>query len=283
MQVMFYLVAVLFVICILATVTTFRELPLKKSQHIESSAATTDKVDTNAPPEPAIKLQDYLKSIISMPYSLRILCITNLFCWMSHVTFCLYFTDFVGQAVFAGNPSAPPDSIQYKLYEEGIRFGCSALCGYSIACIAYSLVSEKIIKCLGLKCVYIGTICLDSLCLILMAVVKDKIIVIILSAISGIIYCTIVTIPYMLIAHYHVKKTFHVDKNGKQLSTTQVRGLGTDLAIVGACLCVAQLIVSFSMGKMMSLFGVTFAVIGTSAFFACLAAITAFHIVYLDL
>lgn len=45
---------------------------------------------------------------------------------------------------------APIDSLQYKLYEEGIRFACFALCGYSIACIAYSLVSEKIIKCLGL-------------------------------------------------------------------------------------------------------------------------------------
>lgn len=76
---------------------------------------------------------------------------------------------------------------------------------------------------------------------------------------------------------------FHVDKNGKQLSTTQVRGLGTDLAIIGACLCVAQLIVSFSMGKMMSVFGVTVAVIGTSSFFAFMAAITAFHVVYLDL
>lgn len=46
----------------------------------------------------------YLKSIVFMPYSLRILCLTNLFCWMAHVCYSLYFTDFVGEAVFNGNP-----------------------------------------------------------------------------------------------------------------------------------------------------------------------------------
>ena len=34
----------------------------------------------------------------------RWLCLTNLFCWSSLVCYSLYFTDFVGQAVFGGNP-----------------------------------------------------------------------------------------------------------------------------------------------------------------------------------
>ena len=40
-----------------------------------------------------------------MPNSLRVLCLTNLFCWMSLVCYSLYFTDFVGEAVFKGDPS----------------------------------------------------------------------------------------------------------------------------------------------------------------------------------
>ena len=40
-----------------------------------------------------------------MPMSLRVLCVTNLFCWMSLVCYSLYFTDFVGEAVFGGDPS----------------------------------------------------------------------------------------------------------------------------------------------------------------------------------
>ena len=50
-------------------------------------------------------LREYLWSIIYMPSSLRILCLTNLFCWMSLVCYSLYFTDYVGEAVFGGNPA----------------------------------------------------------------------------------------------------------------------------------------------------------------------------------
>lgn len=51
-----------------------------------------------------ISLREYVHSIIYMPKSMRILCLTNLFCWMSLVCYSLYFTDFVGEAVFGGNP-----------------------------------------------------------------------------------------------------------------------------------------------------------------------------------
>ena len=59
-----------------------------------------------------------------MPYSLRILCLTNLFCWMSLVCYSLYFTDFVGEAVFGGDPSAAPGSEKRRLYDQGVQFGC---------------------------------------------------------------------------------------------------------------------------------------------------------------
>ena len=49
-------------------------------------------------------LTQYLWSIIYMPMSLRVLCLTNLFCWMSLVCYSLYFTDFVGESVFGGDP-----------------------------------------------------------------------------------------------------------------------------------------------------------------------------------
>jgi solute carrier family 45 protein 1/2/4 len=54
-----------------------------------------------------ISLKTYLLSIVRMPRSMLVLCLTNLFCWMSLVCYSLYFTDFVGQTVFGGDPSAP--------------------------------------------------------------------------------------------------------------------------------------------------------------------------------
>lgn len=56
-------------------------------------------------PHPNASLLLYLKSIVNVPFSIRILCLTNLFSWMAHVCYSLYFTDFVGEAVFGGSPT----------------------------------------------------------------------------------------------------------------------------------------------------------------------------------
>jgi solute carrier family 45, member 1/2/4 len=57
----------------------------------------------------------YLKSIVFMPRALKILCLTNCFAWMGHIVYCLYFTDFVGEAVFGGIPDAHTDSPEYEV------------------------------------------------------------------------------------------------------------------------------------------------------------------------
>lgn len=49
-------------------------------------------------------ITQYLKSIFIMPPLMQMLCITNLLSWMAFVSYCLYFTDFVGEAVFMGDP-----------------------------------------------------------------------------------------------------------------------------------------------------------------------------------
>lgn len=59
---------------------------------------------TDVEHDPKVTLREYLLSIVYMPHSLRMVCLTNLFCWMAHVCYSLYFTDFVGEAVYGGNP-----------------------------------------------------------------------------------------------------------------------------------------------------------------------------------
>ena len=60
--------------------------------------------DQSVEGNPKVSLREYLLSIVYMPHSLRMVCLTNLFCWMAHVCYSLYFTDFVGEAVYGGNP-----------------------------------------------------------------------------------------------------------------------------------------------------------------------------------
>ena len=66
----------------------------------------SDEVNTDtekASPDQAT-LKTYLISILKMPTSLRMLCLTNFFSWSYIVCNGLYFTDFVGQGVFGGDP-----------------------------------------------------------------------------------------------------------------------------------------------------------------------------------
>ena len=62
-----------------------------------------------------VSFMTYLKSIVFMPKALRILCITNCFAWMGQIVYSLYFTDFVGESVFNGDPSADSSSEEYKV------------------------------------------------------------------------------------------------------------------------------------------------------------------------
>lgn len=104
-----------------------------------------------------VTLQDYLWSIVYMPGSLRTLCLTNLCCWMSLVCYSLYFTDWVGQAVFGGNPTAThSDSTGRKLYEEGVRYGCWGMAVYSVACSCYSAIIERLIFSWGRNVMYMS-------------------------------------------------------------------------------------------------------------------------------
>lgn len=91
-------------------------------------------------------LKVYLQSIVKMPRSLLILCLTNLFCWMSLVCYSLYFTDFVGQSVYGGDPQAPAGSYKHTLYDDGVRLGSFGMSLYSFSCAIYSLAVEYLVE-----------------------------------------------------------------------------------------------------------------------------------------
>lgn len=97
-------------------------------------------------------LREYLASIVFMPTSLRLVCTTNLLCWMAHVCYSLYFTDFVGESIFGGDPRAPENSTEYILYCDGVRFGCWGMAMYSLSCACYSMIIEQFIRQYGYVC-----------------------------------------------------------------------------------------------------------------------------------
>ncbi|KAH8385054.1 hypothetical protein KR093_010821 [Drosophila rubida] len=241
---------------------------------IESASENNEEVQS---------LTHYLLSIVYMPYSLRIVCLTNLFCWMSHVCYSLYFTDFVGEAVFNGDPRAIEGTIAQRKYEEGVRFGCWGMAMYSLSCACYSMIIDKLIQRFRAKSVYIGGLLFYCLGMTLMALTRAKFSVILFSWTAGVMYSTLFTMPYLLVAHYHSLNTFEVDGNGCAKFGTGVRGLGTDIAIISSMVFLAQFILSMCMGTIVKLTGTTTAVISTASFLSFCAAMTATKIIYLDL
>lgn len=316
----FTIVLVVFLVCLLATITSFREIPLslmekdellkpvtqiscrKENERTkgviftlkesiplqiisvkdgdEMEKATTDSVESTDSDE-TISLMQYLKSIVIMPKSIAILCFTNLLCWMSHICYCLYFTDFVGEAVFGGDPTAQVGSHLHSLYEDGVRFGCWGMAIYALSCAIYSMTIEKLINVFGTKLVYVGGLLVFALGMTILAAYPSKLGVLLLSITAGIVYATLFTIPFLLIAQYHAKGSFKIRK-GENIPLKQARGLGTDIAIISNMIFVAQLIVALGIGSFISLLGSTSAVIYAASFFSLLAAISATKVVYMN-
>ncbi|XP_054739106.1 proton-associated sugar transporter A [Anastrepha obliqua] len=249
------------------------------SQSTPSNNNKTMAVELDEGMDAPITLAKYLKSIFVMPRSMRILALTNLLCWMGHVTYCLYFTDFVGEAVFHGDPTAPPGSEAAELYEAGIRFGCWGMSVYALSCSIYSISVTKLRKLLGTKVVYITGILYYGVGMLILAIWPTKWGVIVFSTSAGILYGTIFTIPYILVANYHAKDCFRMH-NGESVPLKQARGLGTDVAIISSMVFIAQLVISLSIGPLISWMKTTCAILYASTFLASIAAISAMFVLY---
>ncbi|CAH0729269.1 unnamed protein product, partial [Brenthis ino] len=325
----FFLITIIFIVCVTATITSFKEIPLneingsddykklnddqfeehfKEGGDVEKNTLKKDNASygsLNQPDPPAstvatgeddinnggitltvpeahgepLTLKHYLKSIVLMPKSLKIVCLTNLFCWMAHVCYSLYFTDFVGESVFGGNPAAPVGSESRVNYEAGVRFGCWGMAMYSLSCACYSTVIEKLIKMLGAKKVYVGGLCTYSCGMLMLCLLRARAAVLLFSWTAGIMYSTLFTMPYLLVAHYHATGMWDSEGGGSE----QERGIGTDVAVVSSCVFVAQLLISVIMGFAVKLTGSTAAVVAVAATLAGAAAFTATKITYLDL
>lgn len=50
----------------------------------------------------------------------------------------LFYTDFMGEVVFEGDPKAPHDSEAYQRYNAGVTMGCWGMCIYAFSAAFYS-------------------------------------------------------------------------------------------------------------------------------------------------
>uniref|UniRef100_A0AAG5DKB9 Uncharacterized protein n=1 Tax=Anopheles atroparvus TaxID=41427 RepID=A0AAG5DKB9_ANOAO len=255
---------------------------VERNPPAKDQAADVAEADDDEEEEKQMSPKDFIKSIIMMPKSIAILCLTNLFCWMSHLSYALYFTDFVGEEVFRGNPAAPSFSEENKLFLEGVRYACFGMAIYSLSCSTCSFTIEKLIKVLRARTVYCGGLLIDAIGMACMAYFPNKVTVFVLSATGGLVYALLFTMPFLLLGQYHAKGSFKVHKPGADTQERK-RGLATDIAVVGGMIFVAQIIVALGMGALITAFGTTAVVVYSASICSLLASICATQVVYMDL
>ena len=122
-----------------------------------------------------------------------------------------------------GNPTLDYNHPLRLLYNDGVRFGSWGMSIYSISCSIYSYNIESlnnyfgtiqfdlnsfefssfVFLSKGIKRVYIGSQLTYAIGMLLMGYVRNRFGVIVFSAVAGILYSTLFTIPYLLISQYH--------------------------------------------------------------------------------
>ena len=68
-----------------------------------------------------------------MPLELKRLLISQTLGWLAFFSTTLFFTDFIGQSIYNGIPSAPENSHELDLYNLGTKMGSICLLCFSMS------------------------------------------------------------------------------------------------------------------------------------------------------
>ncbi|XP_061425005.1 LOW QUALITY PROTEIN: solute carrier family 45 member 4-like [Lethenteron reissneri] len=217
-------------------------------------------------------------SMLRMPRELRHLCTCHLFTWFALISAAVFYTDFMGQMVYSGDPTAPANSTEVRLYNSGVQMGCWGLTVYALTAAAFSAVLQKYMSeqepCVkGVYC--LGTLGF-SVGMSIMAAFPNVYVSMVMISTMGLVFMSIAYCPYALLGQYHELKEFvHSSPEGTK------RGFGVDCAILSCQVYISQILVASALSGFIQATGsvrVVPIVAAIASFIAFLVA--AFLVVY---
>ncbi|XP_039246688.1 membrane-associated transporter protein [Pipra filicauda] len=297
-QVIFLFAALVFIICLTVHLCSIPEVPLRykneeakfllevtephkysstedeikngylKSTCTEIKAAAkpgkcTVVSQVSAEDQRQMTLKSLLKTLLSMPSHYRCLCVSHLFGWMAFLSNMLFFTDFMGQIVYQGNPYAPHNSTLYLTYKAGVEMGCWGLCINAISSSVYSYVQKVLLPYIGLKGLYFIGYLLFGLGTGLIGLFPNVYSTLALCSLFGVMSSTLYTVPFHLIAEYHREEESLKLQDGEQTGE-HGRGKGIDCAALTCMVQLAQIILGVGLGLLVSVAGSAVTVISAS-------------------
>ncbi|XP_057220639.1 membrane-associated transporter protein isoform X2 [Malurus melanocephalus] len=316
-QVIFLFAALVFIVCLTVHLCSIPEIPLRYEnkeakflleatephnynsidEEVKNGYLKAMCIEKNATAKPGkcaatsrreeqrqMTLKSLLNTLLSMPYHYRCLCVSHLFGWMAFLSNMLFFTDFMGQVVYHGNPYAPHNSTLYITYKTGVEMGCWGLCINAVASSLYSYLQQVLQPYIGLKGLYFLGYLLFGLGTGLIGLFPNVNSTLALCSLFGVMSSTLYTVPFHLIAEYHreeeVSAMFKEAQGGEAVN--QIRGKGIDCAALTCMVQLAQIILGVGLGLLVSVAGSAVTVISASTVALIGCCFVAFCVRYVD-
>uniref|UniRef100_A0A8D2L561 Solute carrier family 45 member 2 n=1 Tax=Varanus komodoensis TaxID=61221 RepID=A0A8D2L561_VARKO len=223
-------------------------------------------------------LKSLLKALLSMPSHYRCLCVSHLMGWTAFLSNMLFFTDFMGQIVFDGDPYAPHNSTAYLTYERGVEIGCWGMCINAMSSSLYSYLQKALLPYIGLKGLYFIGYLLFGLGTGFIGLFPKVHSTLALCSLFGVMSSTLYTVPFNLIADYHREEEVSENECGDP-----GRGKGVDCAALTCMVQLAQIIVGVGLGFLVSAAGsVVVVVVSASAIALLGCCFVAFFVRYVE-
>ncbi|KAF7659982.1 hypothetical protein LDENG_00289150 [Lucifuga dentata] len=165
------------------------------------------------------------RSYCHVPSVMRQLCVAQLCSWMAVMSFMLFYTDFVGEGLYEGVPSALLGSASRQRYDEGIRMGSLGLFLQCATSTFFSLTMSRLVRHFGSRWVYLSSMVSFTVSALVICLSKSVVLVTLMAALTGYAYATLQTLPYTLTCHYHKDKEVYMPK--RKTKSLHKNGIGT--------------------------------------------------------
>ncbi|XP_069813135.1 solute carrier family 45 member 4 [Dendropsophus ebraccatus] len=225
----------------------------QRQRHRNQSGATNSSGDTESEEgETKTTVRLLWLSMLKMPKELLRLCLCHLLTWFSIIAEAVFYTDFMGQVIFEGDPKAISNSTQLHQYNAGVQMGCWGLVIYAATAAICSALLQKYLDNydLSIKIIYIlGTLGF-SIGTTVMFIFPNVYVSMIMISTMGIVSMSISYCPYALLGQYH-----EIDEYIHHSPGNSKRGFGIDCAILSCQVYISQILVASALGAVVDLVG----------------------------
>ncbi|XP_076010011.1 solute carrier family 45 member 4-like [Genypterus blacodes] len=224
----------------------------RRELQLSASSLSSDGSSSEGGPEGGTTVRLLWLSMLKMPRQLWRLCVCHLLTWFSIIAEAVFYTDFMGQVIFHGDPTAPANSTELLNYNRGVQMGCWGLVVYAATAAVCSAILQKYLDNfdLSIKVIYIVGTLGFTMGTATMAIFPNVYVAMVMISTMGVISMSISYCPYALLGQYHENKEYirHSPENTR-------RGFGIDCAILTCQVYISQILVASALGAVVEAVG----------------------------